>query len=50
MTRFRRDRSRHRFLLARGSRTRDAWPIYPTLTAAVHEASDHAALYADVDL
>ena len=34
----------------RGPRTRDAWPIYPTLTAAVHEASGHAALYADVDL
>ena len=34
----------------RGPRTRDAWEIYPTLTAAVHEASDHAAVYADVDL
>jgi endonuclease/exonuclease/phosphatase family metal-dependent hydrolase len=34
----------------RGSRTANPWPIYPTLTAAVHEASDHAAVYADVDL
>jgi endonuclease/exonuclease/phosphatase family metal-dependent hydrolase len=34
----------------RGARTRNAWPIYPTLTAAVHEASDHAAIYADVDV
>lgn len=34
----------------RGSRTRDAWPIYDTLTAPVHAASDHAAIYADIDL
>jgi endonuclease/exonuclease/phosphatase family metal-dependent hydrolase len=33
-----------------GSRTRDAWPMYSTLTADVHAASDHAAIYADVDL
>jgi endonuclease/exonuclease/phosphatase family metal-dependent hydrolase len=34
----------------RGPRTRDAWEVYPTLTAPVHEASDHAAIYADLDL
>jgi endonuclease/exonuclease/phosphatase family metal-dependent hydrolase len=34
----------------RGPRTRDPWDVYPTLTAAVHEASDHAAIYADLDL
>jgi endonuclease/exonuclease/phosphatase family metal-dependent hydrolase len=34
----------------RGPRTRNAWPVYETLTAAVHEASDHAAIYADLDL
>jgi endonuclease/exonuclease/phosphatase family metal-dependent hydrolase len=34
----------------RGPRTRDPWEIYPTLTAPVHEASDHAAIYADLDL
>jgi endonuclease/exonuclease/phosphatase family metal-dependent hydrolase len=33
-----------------GSRTRNAWDLYPTLTADVHAASDHAAIYADVDL
>jgi endonuclease/exonuclease/phosphatase family metal-dependent hydrolase len=33
-----------------GNRTRDAWEIYPTLTADVHAASDHAAIYADIDL
>lgn len=26
------------------------WEIYPTITAPVHAASDHAAIYADVDL
>lgn len=33
-----------------GPRTRNAWPMYPTLTADVHAASDHAAIYADLDL
>jgi endonuclease/exonuclease/phosphatase family metal-dependent hydrolase len=26
------------------------WPIYPTMTAKVHQASDHAAVYADIKL
>lgn len=26
------------------------WPIYPTMTAPVHAASDHAAIFADLDL
>jgi endonuclease/exonuclease/phosphatase family metal-dependent hydrolase len=26
------------------------WQIYPTITAAVHAASDHAAIYADIDI
>jgi len=26
------------------------WPIYPTMTAKVHQASDHAAIYADIKL
>jgi predicted extracellular nuclease len=26
------------------------WPHYPTMTAAVHAASDHAAVYADITL
>jgi endonuclease/exonuclease/phosphatase family metal-dependent hydrolase len=26
------------------------WPIYPTMTSAVHAGSDHAAIYADLDL
>ena len=34
----------------RGARTKNPWPIYPTLTAEVHAASDHAAIYADLDL
>jgi endonuclease/exonuclease/phosphatase family metal-dependent hydrolase len=34
----------------RGPRTKNPWPIYPTLTADVHAASDHAAIYADLDL
>ena len=34
----------------RGPRTKNAWPIYDTLTADVHAASDHAAIYADLDL
>lgn len=33
----------------RGPRTRDPWAIYPTLTAEQHAASDHAAIYADID-
>jgi endonuclease/exonuclease/phosphatase family metal-dependent hydrolase len=33
-----------------GPRTRNTWNMYPTLTADVHAASDHAAIYADVDL
>ncbi|MGH1565463.1 endonuclease/exonuclease/phosphatase family protein [Mumia sp. DW29H23] len=32
----------------RGPRTKDPWEIFPTLTAKVEEASDHAALYADL--
>ena len=28
----------------------DPWEMYATLTAEVHQASDHAAIYADVDL
>ena len=34
----------------RGPRTKNPWPIYETLTAEVHAASDHAAIYADFDL
>jgi len=34
----------------RGPRTRTPWEIYPTLTEEVHAASDHAAIYADIDL
>lgn len=34
----------------RGARTKNPWPIYDTLTAKVHEGSDHAAIYADIDL
>jgi len=34
----------------RGPRTRNPWPIYDTLTADVHAASDHAAIYADLGL
>ncbi|MFN8221737.1 MAG: hypothetical protein U0R50_00655 [Gaiellales bacterium] len=26
------------------------WEIYPTITRAVHAASDHAAIYADIDI
>jgi endonuclease/exonuclease/phosphatase family metal-dependent hydrolase len=32
----------------RGPRTKDPWDIFPTLTAKQQEASDHAAIYADV--
>jgi len=34
----------------RGPRVRNPWEVYPTLTAPVHEASDHAAIYADLNL
>lgn len=34
----------------RGSRTKKPWPIYETLTAEQHAASDHAAIYAEIDL
>ena len=33
-----------------GPRTKNPWPIYDTLTAEVRAASDHAAIYADIDL
>lgn len=33
----------------RGPRTRDPWETYETLTDEVDEASDHAAIYADLD-
>lgn len=32
----------------RGNRTKDPWDIYPTLTSKEEEASDHAAIYADL--
>ncbi|MFD1826970.1 MULTISPECIES: endonuclease/exonuclease/phosphatase family protein [Mumia] len=32
----------------RGPRTKDPWEIFPTLTSRVEEASDHAALWADL--
>jgi endonuclease/exonuclease/phosphatase family metal-dependent hydrolase len=32
----------------RGSRTPDPWDIYPTMAGAVDQASDHAAIYADL--
>lgn len=34
----------------RGNRTKNRWEIYPTLTAEKHSASDHAAIWAEVDL
>lgn len=34
----------------RGSRTKEPWPIYETMTEDVHAASDHAAIYAEIDL
>lgn len=34
----------------RGPRTKNPWEIYPTLTSEVDAASDHAAIYADIDL
>jgi endonuclease/exonuclease/phosphatase family metal-dependent hydrolase len=33
-----------------GGRRGTLWPIYESMTAAVHAGSDHAAIYADVDL
>ena len=33
-----------------GGRRGTLWPIYDTMTKAVHAGSDHAAIYADVDL
>ncbi|MET0145277.1 MAG: endonuclease/exonuclease/phosphatase family protein [Ilumatobacteraceae bacterium] len=33
-----------------GPRVKNPWEMYPTLTAQVHAASDHAAIYADVEL
>ncbi len=33
-----------------GPRTANPWEMYETLTAEVHQASDHAAIYADIDL
>ncbi|WP_310529016.1 endonuclease/exonuclease/phosphatase family protein [Nocardioides sp.] len=33
----------------RGPGTRDAWEVYDTLTRDVDEASDHAAIYADIE-
>ena len=33
-----------------GPRTENPWEIYDTMTAEVHAASDHAAIYADVDV
>lgn len=33
-----------------GGKNGDLWPIYPTMTAKVHQASDHAAIYVDIKL
>jgi endonuclease/exonuclease/phosphatase family metal-dependent hydrolase len=33
-----------------GGRNGVLWPIYETMTRAVHAGSDHAAIYADIDL
>ena len=33
-----------------GPRTSNPWQMYETLTAEVHAASDHAAIYADIEL
>jgi endonuclease/exonuclease/phosphatase family metal-dependent hydrolase len=33
-----------------GGKNGTLWPIYETMTAAVHAGSDHAAIYADIDL
>ena len=34
----------------RGSRTKDPWDIFPTMTEEKHQASDHAAIYADLEM
>ncbi len=33
-----------------GGKNGDLWPIYPTMKAKVNQASDHAAIYADIKL
>ncbi len=33
----------------RGPRTKNRWDVYETMTNEVHAASDHAAIYADID-
>ena len=33
-----------------GGRRGTLWPIYETMSSAVHAGSDHAAIYADIDL
>lgn len=33
-----------------GGKNGDLWPIYPTMKAKVNQASDHAAVYADIKL
>jgi len=33
----------------RGPRTKNKWDMYETITGEVHAASDHAAIYADID-
>ena len=34
----------------RGNRTKNRWEMYPTLTSEEHAASDHAAIWAEIDL
>jgi endonuclease/exonuclease/phosphatase family metal-dependent hydrolase len=34
----------------RGNRTKNPWEIYATMTAEAHAASDHAAIWAEIDL
>ena len=34
----------------RGSRTKDPWDIFPTMTEEKHQASDHSAIYADLEM
>jgi len=34
----------------RGPRTRNPWPIYETMTGEEQAASDHAAIYADIEM
>jgi hypothetical protein len=31
-----------------GNKNGDRWPHYPTMTRQVEQASDHAAIYADI--